>query len=447
MTAPTTGFVDFTVMNGEIRKRLHSANYAPSLYPRLIHDDTPEFKELHLTEARTHDWALTNPGQRIIDTHFIFPNLKADPSDPDNYYFAASDEIIDHCISSGTEVYYRLGTSIEHTVGKHFNTVMPDDFERYAEVLAGIVRHYVRGWAAGCTRNIRYWEIWNEPDIGAQMWTGSMEKFEEFFIVVLKRLKREFPELKIGGPAFCWLNEELLHSLLTRCQAAGVKPDFISWHNYGHDPDYLISLPGRARELLDTYGFTDTELHINEWHYIIGWEGLHSNITEESFHRHIISREGVHGIDSAAYNLTVLCGWHDTPLTAAYYYGTGGTGNWGFRNLYRQLSKNFYSLKLFGILVSEFKKRVAATSKVASQTLFGVLSDDGQKAGVLFTDYRGDGVDIVIEVKGMEGRVAKGVILDHDHNLTSVPVTWEGGKLTLRKNEPGSVVFWVTFEK
>ena len=41
----------------------------------------------------------------------------------------------------------------------------PRDPARWAAVCAGIVRHYNEGWAGGFRHDIRYWEIWNEPDL------------------------------------------------------------------------------------------------------------------------------------------------------------------------------------------------------------------------------------------------------------------------------------------
>ena len=94
-------------------------------------------KKMNFTATRTHDWALVNSGERIIDTHFIFPLINLDPADPTNYYFEPTDKILQRSFDMGLDVLYRIGTSIEHTGDVHYNSNPPYDFNKYAEVLAG----------------------------------------------------------------------------------------------------------------------------------------------------------------------------------------------------------------------------------------------------------------------------------------------------------------------
>ena len=48
----------------------------------------------------------------------------------------------------------------------------PKDFEKWAHVCLNIVKHYNGGWDNGFHDQIKYWEIWNEPD-GSAFWTGN----------------------------------------------------------------------------------------------------------------------------------------------------------------------------------------------------------------------------------------------------------------------------------
>ncbi|MBQ0031680.1 MAG: hypothetical protein KBT68_02635, partial [bacterium] len=79
--------VDFTADAGVIRPALHSSGWAPRSYPRSIQNDDAAVKAMNLDYARTHDWALVNQGQRVVDYQYIFPLIDKDAKDPSNYYF------------------------------------------------------------------------------------------------------------------------------------------------------------------------------------------------------------------------------------------------------------------------------------------------------------------------------------------------------------------------
>jgi len=436
--------VDFGTPNGKLRHRLHSSGFMPNVSSRSIRDFSGDFKELNFLEARTHDQALTNPGQRVVDTHFVFPNMKADPADPDNYYFKATDHLFETCMACGTKIMYRLGTSIEHTLGKHFNALMPDDFDKYAEVLAGIIRHYNHGWADGFKLGIEYWEIWNEADLQPKMWDASLEEYYQFFGVVAKRLKSEFPEIKIGGPAFTRLREETYDGLLTHCRDNNVPLDFFSWHCYTSNVDDLVEQPRRARKILDSYGFTETETMINEWHYLLSWEGLHHNFTPEKYELAINGPTGMHGIDSATFNISVIAGWHDVPLDSSYYYGCGD-GTWGFTTMYKILNKNYYSMYLLGQIITRFPNRVKAVCDVETVSILAG-TDNAGNYGILVADYRGTEMEIPLEIAGVETIDNLTVILlDQTSDLKEIEATITDNRLVLSKQEFGSAAFFITF--
>ena len=69
-------------------------------------------------------------------------------------------------VNAGVEPYYRLGITIEHQAYiKPYHTFPPKDPEKWARICEHIIRHYTEGWADGYHYNIRYWEIWNEPEV------------------------------------------------------------------------------------------------------------------------------------------------------------------------------------------------------------------------------------------------------------------------------------------
>lgn len=439
--------VNYGELTGTLNPAQHGSNTAPILSSRALLNLDQELKDLHFHGTRTHDWALWNHGQRVIDTHFVFPLENADPKNPDFYYFDASDEVIRLAHSIDNQVFYRLGTSIEHSGEKHFNINVPKDFHHYAEILAGIIRHYTAGWANGFHYPMEYWEIWNEPDGVTNMWNGTREEFIEFFTVVLKRLKEEFPNLKIGGPALTWLNQDYFTELLNACKKAGVEPDFISWHSYTSNPAQLIAQPAAARKFLDELGFHKVETCINEWHYLLSWEGIQSSASSELYKRAVCGPTGLNGIDSAAFNLAVLSGWQSTPLDSAFYYGAGVDGNWGFRDVYRSFNKSFYSMKMFGQILSNCTDQVASHSFSSSIFTLGAWNQDKTKAMLLIVDYRGSSPVLDVQIDGLEHvSYLSARTLDNSHNNFSVPVEMHRSVLSLTKQDAGSAAFLVEFE-
>jgi len=133
------------------------------------------------------------------DNPCLFPDFSRDPEDPASYDFTLTDEYIKAIYAAGTKVFYRLGVSIEHAV-KKYEIVPPKDYDRWARICAGIIRHYNKGWADGFHYGIEYWEIWNVPE-NPPMWTGTKEEYFDLYVRTAKHLKALFPGIKVGGYA------------------------------------------------------------------------------------------------------------------------------------------------------------------------------------------------------------------------------------------------------
>ena len=244
--------VDFAQRDGTIR-RLYGVNLGPEIAHQERCDMNALYRRLGASSMRPHDAVLFNPGTRIVDTIFVFPLEHLDPKDPANYYFDQTDYYFQNTMEQGPEIYYRLGISIDHAK-KKFTARAPQDFQHYAEVCAGIVRHYNCGWANGFHWNIKYWEFWNEPE-SLQMWDKSLEEFFDLFILVGQRLKAEFPDIRFGGPGAMSLSIPLFLRLAEKCQASGFVPDFISWHQYSSNMEGLRFQPIAARAFVDSLGW------------------------------------------------------------------------------------------------------------------------------------------------------------------------------------------------
>lgn len=248
----------------------------------------------YLTEAgipysRLHDVEWAFGGGKYVDIPVIFRNFDADENDPANYDFTFTDLLLNQLIKAGVEPYYRLGVTIECAYQvKHFTITPPKDFDKWARICEHIMAHYLEGWADGFHHKITYWEIWNEPDyyIGGN-WQGTPEEYYRLYDTTAKRLKARFPYVKIGGyghasglytavgcpnpfhgPEDPWdkdkWQEEFFLDFLKYLQENGTPLDFFSWHGYGPTA-HTKQVPPWIRKQLDSRGFTETEIHLNEW--------------------------------------------------------------------------------------------------------------------------------------------------------------------------------------
>ena len=460
-TAPkvtATVTADFTRTTAKFRPALHSSGYAPNFERAFMTHWDEKLKEMNFDYVRSHDLGLINCGSRAFDVQYVFPLKHLDPSKPENYFFDTTDFMVDLQLAIGQKPFYRLGTSIEHTGLVHFAAEIPKDFDKMAEVFAGIVRHYEKGWGepSGKTRPIKYWEIWNEPDGANNMWSFNggvndrdpvnnrnderRKLFVEFFVKVLKRLKAEFPDVKVGGPALCSMREDWFRPILKACKKAGVRPDFLSWHYYGNDPDRMFEMVDAAEKMCKEEGFDGLEFIINEWHYICkaGW-GRNAKTR---------APDNMNDINSACYSLTILSRLQTSRYDQAYFYGCRFYGSWGFYyGDTGELNKNFYAMKVFGEIKQDSAKICLSASTDKDVTAFATKSADGKKAFLLVTDYNGRNMQIPVAVKGVKN--AKNVtarVLSFDKNLEPFPVEIKNGTFTLVKPDAYSAAFLVVFD-
>jgi hypothetical protein len=257
-------------------------------------DATPGYHEARIDIIRTHD--AYGPGD--VDAVFpdapgtlidaartalsIFPNPDADPNDPASYNFGPTDRLIASIKGSGSEVIFRIGRS------EGSNVEPPKDFDRYAEVVKHIVLHYNRGWAKGFKYNIRYWEVWNEPDLGRLFWGGTPEQYFSLYGKVARAVKQADRRALVGGPAISRPNDTnnpYFEDFLKYVRANRLPLDFYSWHWYATDsadPQDVVRIARDVRARLDRYRFHKTLSMLNEWNYGL-MEPLPSDTHRASF--------------------------------------------------------------------------------------------------------------------------------------------------------------------
>ena len=433
--------LDYSKVIGKIRP-LNGGNLGPCIKPEdpVQRED---FNKLEIPLTRLHDVPCTHSGMRLVDVHQIFGNWNADPEDPDNYYFAQTDEYIRRMVEDGTQIMYRLGTSIEHCE-PHYYAFPPEDFEKWTQICLHIIRHYNEGWANGMHANIKYWEIWNEPDDSrcfapkpSLMWNGTAEEFFELYRISATAIKAEFPELKIGGAAFWKINptfgagdNQFIDKFLAGCREHNVPLDFFSWHSYGskNNPFGINEEPFTARKLLDSYGFTGTELHLNEWHYVEKWDS------------YFMHHGGLSTIQCAVHAAAVITAWQDTPLDMANYYTIGRGGLFSAWYPWGEKNRIYYAFLALAA-INRHAERISASNSAENIFVLAGKNASG-KAAILVSDFYAEAGEIVLNTDEREFQVK---VLDETRNLEEIYCKVENGKLHIPAL-PGEAALWLIEE-
>ena len=414
--------IDFAQTKGTFRP-LHGINKGPLVGGGLI-DLTAQHRALGIPFTRLHDCHWPNPD--VVDIHAVFPNFDADPALPASYDFTLTDEYLAAIRASGAQIVFRLGESIEHTKTKRF-VHPPRDFAKWTQICLGIIRHYNEGWANGFRHDIRYWEIWNEPENRPAMWTGTDDQFLQLYASAARGIKQQFPQLKVGGPAFgysgkfengAFVPSEFVLKFLELCRRDRVPLDFFSWHCYTDRPMELAERARAIRQLLDRHGFTRTESHLNEWNYLPdnSWSGLSKSATAEVRQKFYDAMGGAPG---AAFIVAALLNLQDAPLDMANFFH-GEVGGFGLFNENGVPLKTFHAMRAFRELL-DAPQRVATTGTIPDQlTLSAGLSPDRHQATILLS-HTGHGESLQrIELRHLPWRDSTTHeirLLDADRNL------------------------------
>ena len=242
-------------------------------------DISAGYREAEINLVRTHDSLgagdidrsegplppLQGPGMgdRSANEFVIFPDLSADPDDPRSYNFGPTDRLIAGIRAIGADVIFRLGR------GSATTAEPPKDLARYAEVIRRIVLHYNKGWDGGMQGAVRYWEVWNEPDLGKIWWRGTPEDYYRLYGAASKAVKSADPAARVGGPTLALVNQAQPYreGFLGYVRDHRLPLDLFTWHYYSdaNDPQDFPRIGREIRRLLDRYGFRKTKSSLDEW--------------------------------------------------------------------------------------------------------------------------------------------------------------------------------------
>ncbi len=452
-------------------KALNGGCLAPPLaFENIGQDIRREFAALRLPVTRLHDAPLENPGLNLVDVPMIFPLFHADPEDPRNYNFKATDDYIANCIACGTRVFYRLGVSIDHSYNKYVIDPPPDPL-KWVEIVSHIIRHYNEGWAGGFHHDIQYWEIWNEAEgISGEgrhlhtMWNAPVETYYDFYAVAAKELKRRFPQLKIGGPSNCqWLDagngRYYGKEFIDLCAERKLPLDFYSIHFYASDMEWIAECVREIRSYLDEKGLKNTELHCTEWSYLPRNGFARMRETPEDKMNVLLAMKDA---NAAAFITGCLIYWQDLPVDMGYLYTVTGTDFGLFHPVTMRPEKSYYGMKAFGELAALYPKRLSVQVRhsmkktapadsdrieYAFQTLAG--GNDSGDCAILISLYNYGEQELTIEFDHPDELEYVTVeLLDEAHELTRIlEVRRPNGPIILPIDAQSAVLLLKAYKK
>ena len=412
--------LDFEKTVGRIKPH-HAINNAPLIgcSDMLFH----YLSEAGIPYSRLHDTGGEYGMNRFVDIENIFRDFDADPEDPASYDFAFTDWLLESITKQGCKIFYRLGATIEnyHKI-KAYRIYPPRDNLKWAKICEGIIKHYNYGWADGYHYGIEYWEIWNEPDNSPSieennMWLGTKEQYFELYKTASNYLKSKFPEIKIGGYSSCGfyaLHEdavnreahaserkeyflEFFHDFLKYISSEEHKSplDFFSWHSYERGKNTCLSAI-YAREMLDKYGFTETESILNEWN-----PGTHRRGEEED----------------ACFIAAKICDMHKTPVDMLMYYD--GQVHGAFKGLFDPVKYDafpaYYALHAF----NELYRLGSEAECVADGALSMLAATDGNAGKLLIANTADEDISLSLATAD-NWKITDYRIIDGKRGLVSV---------------------------
>ncbi len=392
--------VDFSKIVGTM-KPVHAVGQPPIIgwsSDKLFHYLT----EAGIPYARLHDVGGGFGGGKFVDIPNVFPDFNADPDDPASYDFTWTDPLITSLMNAKVEPYYRLGVTIENEVWrKAYRVNPPEDPEKWAKICAGVIRHYTRGWANGFEYDIKYWEIWNEPECtnGRRvMWTGTWEQYLELYDVTSKLLKAEFPEIKIGGyasigfyalkemdPESTWCKDcqsyiDLFLQFMQYIKDHNCPMDFFSWHSYD-EPKYTALYANYVAEKLKEYGYGHAEQHLNEW-----------NCGPQN------RDKACHAAATAGF----LISMQNSPVDIGMFYDARcGTSIYGglFNPMTLRPLKSYWAFPAFNEL---YRRKDQVEAESDTEDLYVAAAAGDPEGAVLIVNFRNETLDLELDLGGKE---------------------------------------------
>ena len=399
-------------------------NNVPRINTRAVLErDIPRFAALRLAHIRFHDAPIDNPSFGLVDISRIFPLFHADEEDERNYCFLQTDDYLRSIEHSDAEIDFRLGETIDHS-GNYRRIGVPADIEKWARICRHIIGHYKNGEMHGMHLNIKRISVWEEPNNPALL-QGTVEQYAEMFCAVYRLIKKDFPDIKIGGPAVTASGAPFTDAFLSLCKAQGIVPDFISSTAYPMSMKELHQFVDPHLAVMEKHALHDTEFILVELHYgMRDW--TRGAYAEEN---------GFYGEVSASFITAALIELMDMEKIEAAYYYSWATGIWSVQNLRKggnPLLPVYYGLLFFQSLAKDCTRlSIEADASADVRALAGKTADG--KVRLLVACHECEAQDFEIRCPDAKGASVKCITAEFSESAATegVYVSAENGMVKL----------------
>ena len=322
----------------------HSLGDFPSYHRGFSQGGEGQMPQAGYFEQGMELLAELNPELVRIDHLYDYYNvLSFDETGNAVYDFTQLDRIVDAIVSVGAEPFMSLSYAPQAIVTE---TVYrrPLDLEDWEALVYETVRYYNIERGLG----IRYWEVWNEPNL-RNFWIDSIEDYLELYAVSARAVKQADSTALVGGPAlssppvhpsaYRFLEENWISALVNTVQQNNLPLDFVSWHFYSGNPhDFAKNIELHEQWLSQLN--PRPQLLLTEWNYTAGDS--------------VVMDNG----QSVAYLAQTLSVFADSNLSHAFYFepidgGDDWISRWGLIRADGTPKASYYAYTLFDRLTGE----------------------------------------------------------------------------------------------
>ena len=315
------------------------------------------------------------------------------------YNFSELDRIVDAILEAGAQPLMSLSYA-PPAINPDDVYAPPTDFDVWGDLVYETVRYY----NIERDLDIKYWEVWNEPNL--HFFDGTIADYLDLYHATAQAVKRADESAWVGGPAMAsftyglpkfyrFNDESWITALIVYAQRNNLPLDFVSWHFYSQ-------LPWTYRDKIATYDqwlsqmTPKPQLLLTEWNYVAG----NSSAMDTG--------------KSVAYLAQTLSIFAESNLDQAFYFEPidgreDWFGRWGLIRADGLRKPSFYAYTLFNrligtqLLVESNHPNIGAVATQTNDTLV-----------ILFWNNTGTDESIQITVDGITQQILSGELYGVD---------------------------------